>query len=142
VSKVVVADADALIALSFDEDPHHKKAVSIVASLTEEGVTIIFPVTVFPEAITTLKRSINQPEKAHLLNKKLQQGEFHIEYISEEIIIRASQIFGTAVSKKNTFFDAIVAASAEKLEADAIFSFDDWYKKLGFKLVGDLVRSQ
>lgn len=38
-------------------------------------------------------------------------------------------------SKKNTFFDAIVAATAENLGTDAIFSFDDWYPKLGFRLL-------
>ncbi len=36
-------------------------------------------------------------------------------------------------------FDAVVAACAEKLEADVIFSFDDWYQKLGFKLAEELV---
>lgn len=137
MSKIVVADSDALIALSFEEDPHYKKAASILNVLMQQEFTIIFPVTVIPEAITTLKRSINQPKKAHLLNKKLQQGELHIEYINEEILKLATQYFDQAISKKNTFFDAIVAATAEKLEADAIFSFDDWYKKLGFKLATD-----
>ncbi|MDP3732992.1 MAG: hypothetical protein Q8Q91_00480 [Candidatus Daviesbacteria bacterium] len=64
-SAIVVGDADALIALTLEKDPHHRKAVS----------------------------------------------------------------------KHNTFFDAIVAATAEKLNADGIFSFDSWYPKLGFKLV-------
>lgn len=134
MNKVIVADSDGLIALTFEEDPHHKKALAILDTLTKEGFTIIFPVTVFPEAITTLKRSLNEPQKAHLINKKLQQGKFHVEYISEEIVKSATQIFDKAVSKQNTLFDAIVAATAEKLQADAIFSFDNWYTKLGFKL--------
>lgn len=139
MSKVIVGDADALIALSLENDPHHQKAVTISRILTKAGMTIIFPVTVFPEAITSLKRAFNQPEKAHLINKQYQQGAYHVEYITPGCMSRASQIFDKAISKRNTLFDAIVAASAEKLKADAIFSFDDWYKKLGFKLVGDLV---
>lgn len=135
MSKIIVGDADALIALSLENDPLHKKAIAISIILVKQGVSLIFPVTVFPEAITTLKRAYNQPEKAHFINKQFQQGFYHVEYINEEIMVRASQIFDTAVSKKNTLFDAIVAATAENLEADAIFSFDDWYPKLGLKLV-------
>lgn len=136
MNRIVVADADALIALTLEDDPHHKKAVSISSMLIQQQVVIIFPVTVFPEAITTLKRAFNQPEKAHLISRQLQQGMYHVEYINEEILQRANQIFEKAISKQNTLFDAIVAATAEKLEADAIFSFDDWYPKLGFKLSG------
>lgn len=133
-SFICVADADALIALALEKDPNHHQAVSISTMLLERDVTVIFPVTVFPEAITSLKRAANQPKKANLINKQLQQGVFHIEYIDEVIFQRASQIFDQAESKQNTFFDAIVAATAEKLGAESIFSFDKWYVKLGFKL--------
>lgn len=133
-----MGDADAIIALALENDPHHKQALTINSILVRERVAIIFPFTVFPEAITTLKRALNQPEKAHRLSKQLDQGLFHIEYPTQEILHKASEIFETAVSKKNTFFDAIVAATAKSLEAYAIFSFDDWYPKLGFRLVSDL----
>lgn len=133
-NSLVVADADALIALVLEHDPNHKRAQQIADSLVNESVAIIFPVTVFPEAITSLKRAAKQPEKAHLINRQYLAGSFHVEYINEDIMKRASQIFEKAISKQNTLFDAIVAATAEKLEADAIFSFDEWYGKLGFKL--------
>lgn len=133
-NKIVVADADALIALTLENDPHHGQAVTISGMLMKQATTIIFPVTVFPEAITTLKRAFNQPEKARLINRQFQQGAFHVEYITEEIMTRASQIFEKAISKQNTLFDAIVAATAKSLKADAVFSFDDWYPKLGLKL--------
>jgi hypothetical protein len=35
-------------------------------------------------------------------------------------------------------FDALVAAIAEKTHTDAIFFFDEWYKKVGFTLVTSL----
>ncbi len=139
MSKVVVVDADALIALMLEDDPHYKIAVATASLLTKQLVTTVFPMTVFPEALTTLKRAFNQPEKAHLINRQYLQGAFHVEYITQEIMKRASEIFEKAGSKKNTLFDAIVAAAAETLEADAIFSFDSWYRKLGFKLATDLI---
>lgn len=136
-NSICVADADALIALTLENDPNHNNAVKISKRLLETNTTIAFPATVFPETITSLKRAANQPEKAHLINKQLQQGTFYIEYPDEEIFQKASQIFEKAKSKQNTFFDAIVAASAEKLGASSIFSFDKWYTKLGFKLASD-----
>lgn len=138
VHKLVVADADVLIALALENDPLHQKAIRINSLLIEQDVDIIFPVTVFPEAITTLKRAFNQSEKAHALNQRLQAGEFTIEYIDNQTLKLATEYFNKAKSKQNTLFDAIVAATATKLEADAIFSFDEWYPKLGFKLVSEV----
>lgn len=68
----------------------------------------------------------------------MQEGVFTVEYIDEEILKLATKYFEHANSKKNTFFDAIVAATAKRLEADAIFSFDNWYTKLGFKLASQV----
>lgn len=134
MNEIVVGDADALIALALENDPHHKKALAISQMLTKQAFVIIFPFTAFPEAITTLKRALNQPEKAHLLNRQLLDGSFQVEYPDQGIMNRASEMFEKTVSKKNTLFDAIVAATAEKLGAQAIFSFDRWYPKEGFTL--------
>lgn len=137
MNKLVIADADALVALSLEDDPHYQKAVKISQALIKQSATIIYPVTVFPEAITFLKRALNQSQKAHAINKKLQDGVFNIEYIDANIFSLATKYFDQANSKKNTFFDAIVAATAKNLKTDLIFSFDDWYSKLGFKLAGE-----
>lgn len=139
MANIVIVDADALIALAMKDDPHHQKAVNINKKLIDQGVEVIFPVTVFPEALTTLKRAFNQPKKAHLINKQLQAGAFQIEYITDRIMNRASQLFEQTISKKNTMFDAVVAATAEELQAEAIFSFDGWYPKLGFTLAENFV---
>ena len=135
--QVIVADADALIALALEHDPNHLPAVAISKKLLTQGETVIFPITVFPEAITSLRRAANQPDKTRLIARQLQQGAFHVEYIDEQILMRATRIFEKANSKQNTLFDAIVAATAEKLMTTSIFSFDDWYPKLGFRLAGD-----
>lgn len=75
-SLISIADADVLIALVLEKDPNHEQAIMISKNLLEKGANIIFPITVFPEAITSLKRAANQPQKAHLINKQLQQGYF------------------------------------------------------------------
>ena len=136
--KMVVSDADALIALTHEGDVNHRKAITISTKLLEKGVTIIFPNTAILEAVTALKRALNLPEKSSLVNRQYYQGAFVVEYINENIQLLASKYYEKAVSKRNTAFDAVVVATAEELKADAIFSFDGWYKKLGFALLSDL----
>ena len=131
---VAVGDSDAIIAMVLDNDPNHPRALKIASRLIEQNVDLVFPSTVFPEAITSLVRAANQPDKAHLVNKNLQDGLFHVFYIDREVLLNASELFGKTKSKQNTFFDAIVASVAKKFETKTIFSFDKWYSKLGFKL--------
>lgn len=138
MSNIVVGDADSLIALAYANDANHTKAQKLTEELLSKGYQIIYPNTAIIEAVTTLKRALNLPDKAHLLNQQYVQGVFDIEYIGEQIQQIASKLFEEkAVSKKNTLFDAVVASTAIKLDANAIFSFDRWYPKLGLKLVGE-----
>lgn len=132
IDQIVVADADALIALTLEKDSNHEKAIRLASLFAKKNVEVVFPATVFPEAITSLVRAANQPQKAHLINQQLQQGSFQVDYPESGTLIRASQIFESSHSKQNTFFDAIVVATAEKLNTKTIFSFDNWYSKLGF----------
>ena len=106
------------------------------------GITVVFPNTAILEAITALKRSLNKPKEAHFINQQYLQGAYEVEYIDSETQKRAGVIFEKkAVSKKNTIFDAVVAATAEKLATNTIFSFDEWYSKLGFSSVGELSKN-
>ena len=67
-----------------------------------------------------------------------EENIFSVEYVDEYAMLLAVNIFNPVSSKQNTFFDAIVAATAKKLNTDTIFSFNAWYRKLGFKLAADL----
>jgi predicted nucleic acid-binding protein len=61
--------------------------------------------------------------------------------VTHETLTAALAYFQPATnSTHHTLFDAVVAATAKQYQADAIFSFDGWYKTLGFKLVGALVK--
>ena len=135
MNKLAVGDADALVALADEKDANHKKALNVSKWLLENKYVVIFPNTAFLEAVTALKRGKNLPDKAHLINRQYQAGAFLVEYVSEDIQRQASQRFENTVSKKNTIFDAVVAEIATKLDADYIFSFDNWYLKEGYKLV-------
>lgn len=135
---IVIGDADALIALLLEEDAHYQEASELSACLYSKGHTVIFPNTAIVEAITAFQRKFSSPKLAGILTDQYAQGVFAVEYLDEEIMRLAASLFNPKSSKKNTFFDAIVAAVAKSLNADAIFSFDSWYKKVGFKLASDL----
>ena len=134
MGKIAVGDADGLISLALPLHPNHKLAIAGIAAFAKEGIEIIFPSTAFQEAVTSLKKAANQPEKAHLLAKQFAKGIFNTIYVDQDIMNRACEIFDNAKSKQNTFSDAIVAATAENLGAEYIFSFDGWYPKIGYDL--------
>lgn len=137
-SKIVIGDADSLIALAYKNDANHVRAKKNSEWLQIQGYEIVYPNTAILEAITTLKRALNLSDKAQLLNLQYKEGVFTVEYIDDQIQLQASQRFSKFKSKKNTIFDAVVAETASALGADYIFSFDQLYPKLGFKLVSEL----
>lgn len=134
MSKIVVGDADSLIALAYKDDPSHARAQKINEFLTSQGYEIIYPNTAILEAVTALKRGLDKPFEAHLVNRYYLAGAFIVEFIDEEIQRRASERFEQTHSKKNTIFDAVVAETAVGLGANYIFSFDTWFPKQGFTL--------
>lgn len=54
----------------------------------------------------------------------------------------ALKVFDPKGSKQNTLFDAVVVATAKKLNTKIIFSTDNWYEKLGFILAANLFQKQ
>ncbi len=138
--KIVVGDADSLIALVNDEDIHHGKARTIVSVLAEKNYAIVYPNTAILEAITSLKRKLNLTAKAELLAREFLQGKFLLVWVDEEIQKDALERFvHSARSKQHTVFDSIVVSCASRVGADAIFSFDHWYRTLHIPLAEDLM---
>lgn len=136
--KTVVGDSDVLIALYVQSDTNHFQAVKISEFLYNKGVYTIFPNTTIAEAITTFHRKFSDSELAASLIDHYKEGKFKVEYVDEKIMMKAADLYNPKGSKQNTFFDAVVAATAKTLLADAIFSFDEWYTKIGFTLASEL----
>lgn len=135
---IVIADADSIVAQAYADDANHKVTMDLVQKLDENRGHIIFPSTAIAEAITTLQRKFSNPQLAASTLEFFTDSSIDIENVDQEIIREAKLLFDPKASKHNTLFDCIVAAIAKKHSADAIFSFDDWYSKLGFKLVSKL----
>lgn len=135
---VVVGDTDGLIAILHEGDLHHKQAVETVSKLLAHDAQVIFPLTTITETITTLIRKLNQPNLAAYVVEKITNGALTIENTDTDMLAEALKVFDPKGSKKKTIFDAMVVATARKLNTNVIFSMDDWYCKLGLTLAVDL----
>ena len=136
---LVIVDADAMIALSSTSDANHQKAKRILQSLATRQTAALFPATAICEAVTVLRGRLNKPDDASSIIKQLQSGDFPVQAVDQDILLHAATLFHPLASKKNTLFDAVIAALAKRLNADAIFSFDGWYRKIGLTLASELI---
>jgi predicted nucleic acid-binding protein len=137
---LIIVDADALISFVFVDDQNHPRAKEIMRRLSRMHVNLLFPTTAVCEAVTVLRGKLNNPEDAKRVVKQFQNKDFPLYQVDPETLRYAAELFNPKGSKKNTLFDAVVAATAKSLNADAVFSFDEWYRKAGLKLASDFVR--
>lgn len=131
---LIIVDADAIISFVTSDDENHTRAKGIMQHVAAIEAYMLFPTTAICEAVTVLKRKLNKPEDAASVVKKFQSGNFPIHAVDQEILTLAGNFFNPYGSKQNTLFDAVIAAIAKTVDADAIFSFDKWYKTQGFRL--------
>ena len=136
---IVVVDADAIVAQIYTPDSNHSKAVQATKRLAKNKAKVLYPRTAIIEAVTVLQTKLNDKSAArgtalYFTNPNLEIVETNSEIYS----IAFNKYFISTKSKKNTLFDCIVAAIAEEYKADAIFSFDHFYKNKGFKLASEL----
>jgi predicted nucleic acid-binding protein len=138
-SDTIIIDADALIAVFDPADKHFQSAFSILKHIHTLGASLLYPSTTIVEAVTTFQRKLNNQTAVRHILARIKEKEFIIEPVDQPTIDEAATLFRPEGSKQNTLFDAIVAAVAKKNNAIAIFSFDQWYKKVGFRLAGELL---
>lgn len=136
---IVVVDADAIVAQTYPNDANFEKANKISQYLTGINANMLYPVTAVTEAVTVLQRKLNSSKTALGTATAFTDSSLQIIALNNEIYnIAVNDYYQPSTSKKNTLFDCIVAAIAKEYEADAIFSFDRFYVKKGFKLAGEL----
>lgn len=135
----IIVDSDGLIGILSRIDAHHAIAAAILEKLITKNVKFIYPATVITEASAVLKIRLKKPELAGQIAALLLQGQFIIEPIDEQLLKNGLSFLDPGTSKHNTLFDGVVAAVAKKHQADAIFSFDKFYRGKGFKLVSELL---
>ncbi|HCB22964.1 TPA: hypothetical protein DEP06_04070, partial [Candidatus Daviesbacteria bacterium] len=138
---IVIVDSDGIVAQSNLDDANHDLAVQISEKLVEVGAKVIYPSCIVFESTTTMARKFNDPQMAAGTLSIFTDPSMIIEPIDQSIVMGAAKYYDPNTTKKNTTFDAAVAAVADKYKADYIFGFDGFYEKKGFKLAKDLLTS-
>ncbi len=133
----VIVDADAIVAQANTTDANFQKALKIANTLLKLKANVLYPITAIAEATTVLQHKFNS-SRAYEIAQIMSNPDVHILEVNKQTLTNALRFFSPTTSKKNTLFDCIVAALAEEHKADAIFSFDRFYTKKGFKLAKDL----
>ena len=136
---VVVVDTDAIVAQIKKDDKNHLVAMAISGSLVDSNALVIYPATTVAEAVTFIQRSLNNPKVAHGTARLMASSSAQVAAVNQATLNNAMKYFSATGSKKNTLFDCIVIAVAKEVHADAIFSFDRFYKKQGFKLASETI---
>lgn len=139
---VVIVDSDAIVAQSNLTDANHDLAVKISKKLVEIGAKVIYPSCIVFESTTTMARKLNNPQMAAGALSVFTDPSIIIEPVDQTIVIDAAKYYDPGATKKNTTFDATVAAVADKYKADYIFGFDAFYEKKGFKLAKALLEKE
>lgn len=135
---VVVVDADAIVAQAYPNDANHKQAKAISLKLNELNAQLVYPASAILEATTVLQGKLNSKEVAYGTALLFTSPNIKIAEINQNTLKNAIRYFSPITSKKNTLFDCIVVAVADEYKADAIFSFDHFYKFSIFKLASEL----
>ncbi|MEK7458595.1 MAG: PIN domain-containing protein [Patescibacteria group bacterium] len=138
VPLIIVVDADAIIAQAFTHDTNHDLAMKISNHLHTVHARMIYPSTAIMEAITVLQTKLNSGATAYGTAVVFTDPHVEVAEVGHEDLQNAVDYFSPTGSKKHTLFDCVIAAIAEKNKADAIFSFDKFYKTKGFTLASEL----
>lgn len=135
----IFVDADAFVAFSIKTDSHHEKASFLLNNLRLKQVLFFTSNYVFSESITVIsQRSAHKTAIEYIEKMRSLESPFQIKRVDEAIEEKALQIFKKQTSKNTSFVDCTNMALLKELHADAIFSFDEVYKKNGFQTVGNL----
>lgn len=135
---LLIVDADALVVLADSKHRNHARGKVIFNNIIKYKAYCIYPITAICEAATVLQKSLIKPKSAHFLMELLRADLLPTENISKELLSEAMTRFNPYGEQGDTLFDAIIATIAIQHNADAIFSFDKGYKRMGLRLAEDL----
>lgn len=135
-NKLILVDSDVFVALAKEDDTNHRRAVKQLESLIDKQVNFITSNYVFSETVTVLSIRISHTAAIDFIKRiKSAQNPFSIKRVGEELEEKAIEVFKGQTSKNTSFVDCTNITLCRKLKVDAIFSFDQVYKKNGLPTV-------
>lgn len=138
--KTILVDSDIFVAINKSDDTNHVRAKKILESLFAQQVCFVTTNYIFSEVVTVLSQKVGHASAVKFISDiKTPQSDLEVYWISLEIEEEAIEIFKEQTSKNTSFVDCINMAALQHNKWDSVFSFDNIYKKNGFKIAEDLV---
>lgn len=136
----VLMDADGLVALVKEDDMNHSNAVDTVDMLEKRGVLFIITPFTVPECVTVLSYKVSHDTAREFLRevRTLELGEFGTSEFIGEIKRRADEVFLNETRKGTSYFDCVNIAMMERYKLDAIFSYDQAYRRYSIRYADEL----
>lgn len=119
MDQCAVADTGFVVALLNQRDRYH----SHVRSIYQQQPLILLPQTALTEVAYLVGRDAGIPTVIQFLNG-LAKSRFTVVALSEQDIIRVSEILDTYIDSKIDFVDATVMAIAEHYDCDTVLTID------------------
>lgn len=136
----ILVDADALVALVKDNEPNHKRALTISEILQKKGcIWYVSPFTI-GEVVTVISHKVNQATAKKVL-RELRKQNLNLLSLKDEYAHLADDWFNKQNKKRTSYFDCYNMAllTRYKNQLGAIFSFDGVYKRNGFKTADEII---
>ncbi len=138
--QTVFVDSDAFVALAKEDDANHGKAVALLNKLFNQPVVFLTSNYVFLETVTVISMRVGrEPALAFINSIKSPSNGFLVHWIDETLEDKAIEIFKQQTSKNVSFVDCVNMAFMRQNQIDAIFGFDEIYKKNKFQYANSLV---
>lgn len=134
----ILLDTDSLVALAKEDDSNHAKAARIYQKLKGRNLIFFLSPYTIAEAATVLSYKYSH-DRAKQFLKETRENDLPVLDLEENNDL-ADQWFLKQNKKGTSYFDCYNMALLEryKRQIDAIFSFDEIYKRNGFTLLEDL----
>lgn len=132
--KKVLVDTDILVSIFKIDDSNHVKAIKICNELQEKGVELILSPFVMFEAATVISYKISHAKAINFV-KEMKEINLSVYSLSPEHLEIAEKWFFKQRGRGISYIDCYNMALLERYKNtfDGIFSFDEIYRKNGFK---------
>lgn len=133
----ILIDTNVFIAQLDENDTTHTQVIAISKKIPESS--ILYTTTqIMSESLTVAAQKLGKKTAINLL-KELLPGDVTIIHIDELIFNKSLSLFKTITSKNVSFADCTSFVVLKQYSIDAVFTFDQHFKKQGFKLLNDLI---
>lgn len=138
--KSIFIESSAFVALNDSSDILHDQADAISESLYNKQVTFLTGTNVLLEVVTLLSQRASHKEAVAFL-ELIRNSSTTIIHPDEELILKAEELFKQQTSKNVSYSDCVSFAMMRERHVNIVFSFDHGYKKNGFNLIADALKT-